>query len=312
MKNRLIQYGALFGLFGLLAGCGGGKSTPTPENLIIATTMMVADLIKAVGQEDITVHTLMGPSIDPHLYKATPQDVSLINKAKAVFYSGLLLEGRMTDLFTKMTDQGKYAFAVTDAISADKQIAPEHAEGHPDPHIWGDALLWSTTLDTVVAGLGAVYPDKHAVFVERAKAYQEELVKLHQWSKDQVAQIPEEKRKLVTSHDAFAYFGRAYGLEVIGVQGISTSSDVSVADRTRMVDYLKQNQIPAIFVESSVSPVLIEQIGKDANVRVGGELFSDAMGEPGEMHTVDGDTYDVGTYPGMLKHNVYTVVKALK
>ena len=208
--------------------------------------------------------------------------------------------------------QIRVVHAVADAIPDDLQLEPEESEGHPDPQIWGDASLWALTVDEVVAGLSAAFPEAADGFQERGAAYKATLTTLHNWARERLATVPEGKRKLVTSHDAFAYFGRAYNIEVVGVQGISTASEPSVADRTRMVDFIKQHQIPAIFVESSVNKTLIEQIGKDANVHVGGELFSDAMGEPGVMESADGETYDVGTYIGMLKHNVNTVVEALK
>ena len=164
----------------------------------------------------------------------------------------------------------------------------------------------------MIETLAQVFPNKAAAFRERGEAYQNDLTEYHKWAQQRVIEIPAERRKLVTSHDAFSYLGRAYGLEVIGVQGISTSSDASVSDRTRMVDFIKAHKIPAIFVESSVSPVLIQQISKDAGVQVGGELFSDAMGEPGQMELVDGESYDVGTFEGMFKHNINSIVEALK
>ncbi|MGY8689772.1 MAG: metal ABC transporter solute-binding protein, Zn/Mn family, partial [Verrucomicrobiales bacterium] len=241
-----------------------------------------------------------------------PADVSKLNRSKVIFYNGLLLEGRMTDLFERLVKSGKPVYAVTDAIPAEQRLAPHGSEGHPDPHVWGDASLWALTVDEVVKGLSTSFPDKAAAFQERGLAYKQALGELHDWAKQRITTIPEGKRKLVTSHDAFSYFGRAYGVDVVGVAGISTASEASVADRTRMVDYIKQHQVAAIFVESSVNRTLIDRISKDANVNVGGLLYSDAMDEPGKMETIDGETYDLGTYSGMLKHNVNTVVEALK
>ena len=316
MKTSELQVSlsALCCAIAMLASCKKAEDPSTDgSHLVVATTTMVADLVRVVGGDDVTLVALMKPQVDPHMYKATAADVAKLNRAKAIFYSGLLLEGRMQDIFKRMKEQGKRVFAVTDAIPSDQRIEPEDASGHPDPHVWGDVLLWSSAIDVVQSGLSEAFPDKQTSFAQRAANYREELKKLHAWCQQQIASIPESRRKLVTSHDAFAYFGRAYGLEVIGVQGISTASDASVADRTRMVDFIKQHQIPSIFVESSVSRVLIDQISKDANVTVGGELFSDAMGEPGKLETANGKSfYDVGTYPGMIKHNVNTIVKALQ
>ena len=278
----------------------------------MATTTMIADMVRVIAGDNVSVGALMRPGVDPHLYKASPADVSKLNQAQLIFYNGLLLEGKMEDLFERLATDGKAVYAVSNAVPEAERIAPETAEGHPDPHIWGDARLWASTVDSVVAQLVAIFPDHEEDFKDRAEGYKVELESLHRWATKRVAEIPENRRKLVTSHDAFAYFGKAYGLEVVGVQGISTATDASVADRTRMVDFIKENGITAIFVESSVNKTLIEQIAADANVSVGGELFSDAMGEPGDVRTVNGESYDVGTYVGMLKHNVNAVVEALR
>ena len=273
---------------------------------------MIADMVRVISGDDVSVGALMRPGVDPHLYKASPADVSKLNQAKVIFYNGLLLEGKMEDLFERLATDGKAVHAVSDAVPRENRLAPKNSEGHPDPHIWGDARLWASTVDAVVEQLSTSFPDHTEDFQGRGEGYKVALESLHRWATKRVTEIPANRRKLVTSHDAFAYFGKAYGLDVIGVQGISTASDPSVADRTRMVDFIKDNGITAIFVESSVNKTLIEQIAADANVSVGGELFSDAMGEPGDMRTVNGDTYDAGTYIGMLKHNVNAIVEALR
>ncbi|MEM7395260.1 MAG: zinc ABC transporter substrate-binding protein, partial [Verrucomicrobiota bacterium] len=167
-------------------------------------------------------------------------------------------------------------------------------------------------VDVVIDGLSETFPDQKAGFNERGKAYQKEIQDLHQWAQGRVNSLPEEKRVLVTSHDAFNYTGKAYGLEVVGVQGISTEAEPSLAAVSQTVDFIKERRIKAIFVESSVSPDVIKRVSEDANVTIGGELFSDAMGIPGTMETFDGETYDVGTYIGMLKHNINTAVSSLE
>jgi manganese/zinc/iron transport system substrate-binding protein len=306
--KALLSLCLLFGL--LLTSCSKSSRTESPD--IIATTTMIADMVRAIAGDDVSVGALMRPGVDPHLYKASPADVSKLNQAKVIFYNGLLLEGKMEDLFKRLATDGKAVRAVSDTVPQEKRLAPEDSEGHPDPHIWGDARLWASTVDAVVAQLSATFPEHKEDFEGRGEGYKVDLETLHRWAVKRVAKIPEDRRKLVTSHDAFAYFGQAYGLEVVGVQGISTASDPSVADRTRMVDFIKANGITAIFVESSVNKTLIEQIAADADVSVGGELFSDAMGEPGDVRTVNGDSYDVSTYIGMLKHNVNAIVEALR
>ena len=295
-----------------LAGCGPSPISTSHDNLVVATTTMVGDLVRVVGGDAVSVEVLMRPGVDPHLYQATPPDVAKLNGAQVIFYNGLFLEGRMTDRLARLSRGGKRVYAVAEAIAPKDGLQPEGSKGHPDPHIWGDASLWAHAVAHVVEGLSAAFPEESAGFKERGDAYKQTLGQWHEWAKDRLATIPEGRRKLVTSHDAFAYFGRAYDIEVVGVQGISTASEPSLADRTRMVDFIKRHRIPAVFVESSVNKTLIERISRDAGVKIGGELFSDAMGEPGDMETVNGETYDLGTYIGMLRHNVNTVVEALK
>ena len=197
-------------------------------------------------------------------------------------------------------------------MPGDRLLTPEGFEGHGDPHIWGDASLWTIAIDTVVKTLGELMPEQKGILADRATAYYQEIEDLDEWIRTRVAEVPEAHRTLVTSHDAFNYFGNAYGFEVIGVQGISTATDAGMADIVNTVDLVKNRGVKAIFVESSVSKATIERIAKDAGVKIGGELFSDSCGPAGDMKTVDGETYDVGTYLGMMKHNVNTVVEALK
>jgi len=304
-----------------LTGCGSGDkeapetgSTPDKKPIpptLVATTGMVADMVANVAGPEFEVVGMMGPGVDPHLYKTTPSDLSSLSRAKAVFYNGLLLEGTMGQLFDRMKTGGKPVFAVSSGLSPDSLVQSEEYEGHPDPHIWGDASLWAQCVDVVIEGLSKTFPDQQEGFNERGKAYQKEIQDLHQWARDRVNSLPEEKRILVTSHDAFNYTGKAYGLEVVGVQGISTQAEPSLAAVAQTVDFIKERKIKAIFVESSVSPDVIKRVSEDANVTIGGELFSDAMGIPGTMETFDGDTYDVGTYLGMLKHNINTAVSSL-
>lgn len=278
----------------------------------VTTTTMLADLVRQIGADRVNVTGLMGPGVDPHLYKPTSADVTRLHNAKVVFYNGLLLEGRMTETFQRLTKRGKKVHAVAAAIHVDKLLKPPGFEGHADPHVWGDAELWASCIDTVVKGLSEVDPAGSPEYASRGKQYREELAALHTWAKETVATLPPQSRVLVTSHDAFNYFGRAYGFEVIGVQGISTATEAGLADVAKVADLIKSRGIKAIFVESSVPRATIERISKDSGAKIGGELFSDALGTPGKMHTLAGQTYDEGTYTGMLKHNVLTAVEALK
>jgi manganese/zinc/iron transport system substrate-binding protein len=291
---------------------GGSMSASAAPLRVVATTSMVADLVKQVGGPGLQVDGLMGPGVDPHLYKPSASDVTKLQKAQVIFYNGLLLEGRMSDLFERLARGGKKVFAVTAAIPESDLLKPQEFEGHFDPHVWGDARLWALCADAVVKGLSEADPAGAAEYAKRGAALKAELAKLHDWAVKRAQEVPEARRILITSHDAFNYLGRAYGFQVVGVQGISTVSEAGLADVAKVVDFIRQKQVKAIFVESSVPRAAIERIAQDSGAKVGGELFSDAMGTPGTLHTVAGETYDEGTFVGMLKHNINTVVEALK
>ena len=202
----------------------------------------------------------------------------------------------------------KHVYAVTETIDEKTLLEPESFGGHYDPHVWFDVTLWSKCVESVVKGLSEFDPKSKEYFEKRGKETQAAMSELHQWALKKAAELPKEKRILITSHDAFNYFGRAYGFKVVGLQGISTVEEASLASMTKLVDFVKQQKVKALFVESSVSPVAIKRISDDAGVKVGGELFSDAMGTPGQIE----NGYDLGTYEGMIKHNLNTIVEALK
>jgi manganese/zinc/iron transport system substrate-binding protein len=305
MKTTIYRLGA-----GLLITLALANTPYAAERKIRVTTTvtMVSDLVKNVGGDRVEVQGLMGPGVDPHLYKATASDVSKLSGADVIFYSGLLLEGKMQDIFTAMARSKRYVYAVTEAIPDDKLLSPPEFSGHHDPHVWFEVPLWAKCIDTVVKGLSEFDPKGKSHYEERAAVYRKKLDELHQWALRRASELPKEKRILVTSHDAFNYFGRAYGFKVVGLQGISTVTEVGTADMAKMVDFIKKNKIKGIFIESSVPPHAIKRISEDAAVKIGGELFSDAMGTPGQIE----NGYDLGTYEGMVKHNINTIVEALK
>lgn len=293
-----------------IGGCNRRSAAPASSDAsvlrIAATTGMVADLVRSVGGELVEVTQIMGAGVDPHLYKATRDDVQTILDADAVFYSGLMLEGKMADTLMKV-GRDRPVFAVTELLDESKLIEPEGAEGHPDPHVWMDILAWSEGVTAVEEALTELLPEQKSKLAANAANYRTELLKLDAYAHEAIATIPEGQRVLVTSHDAFNYFGRAYGLEVLGVQGLSTESEAGLRRINELVDLLVERQTPAVFIESSVSPKNIQALVDGAasrghEVKIGGELFSDAMGEPG--------THE-GTYLGMLDHNVTTVTRAL-
>lgn len=273
---------------------------------VVATTGMVADMVRNIAGEAVEVTQIMGPGVDPHLYKATRDDVETILNADAVFYSGLLLEGKMADTFVKV-GRTRPVYAVTESIEESKLLTPDGAEGHPDPHVWMDVATWSEGIPVVRNALIELLPDKTDDFTANSDTYGEQLAKLDEYAKSIIATIPQGARVLVTSHDAFNYFGRAYGLEVLGVQGLSTESEAGLQRVNELVSLLVDRKVAAVFIESSVSPKNIRALVDGAashghQVAIGGELFSDAMGAAGTTE---------GTYVGMIDHNVTTVARAL-
>jgi manganese/zinc/iron transport system substrate-binding protein len=279
---------------------------------VVTTTTMVTDLVQEIGGERVAITGLMGAGVDPHLYKPIAADITRLQRAQVIFYTGLHLEGRMGELLERLGKTGKKVVAVTSGIPEAELLKPAEFEGSHDPHVWGDARLWAMCVDPVVQTLTAADPAGAAEFAQRGEAFKKSLAELHAWAAKRVQELPESSRILITSHDAFNYFGRAYGFRVIGVQGISTATEAGLADVAKVVDYIRTNKVKAIFVESSVPRATIERISKDSGAKVGGELFSDAMAARGTQVTVNGETYDEGTYAGMLKHNINTTVEALK
>ena len=272
---------------------------------VVCTTGMVADLVRHVGGDKVKVTQLMGDGVDPHLYKASPGDVNTLNGADAIFYSGLHLEGKMADVFVRMARK-KPTFAVTEYIPENKVL--DNTEGAFDPHLWFDVSLWREAAGVVRDALKAFDPKHADEYQSRSDAYQAELAKLHDYARTRLATIPKDRRVLVTAHDAFRYFGRAYDVEVKGIQGISTESEAGVKEVNELVTFLVERKVKAVFVESSVSDKNVRALLEGCKARghavvIGGELFSDAMGKDGTPE---------GTYVGMVRHNVDTIVKALQ
>lgn len=308
----LLRAAILATLLASAAGSSSGLEPPSPSaarKARVATTVsMVTDLVKSVGGERVEVEGLMGAGVDPHLYKATASDVTRLQRADLIFYSGLVLEGKMQDVFAKMARLQKYVYPVTEAIPERLLLEPKEFAGHYDPHVWFEVPIWEMCVETVVKGLSEFDPKGREYYAGRGAETRARMKALHAWALQKVAELPKDKRILVTSHDAYNYFGRAYGFQVVGLQGVSTVTEAGLADMAKLVDLIRQKKIKAIFVESSVPHNTIERISRDSGARIGGELFSDAMGTPGQME----NGYDLGTYEGMIKHNISTIVEALK
>ena len=290
---------------GLLMNPKCGLALSAPLN-VVATTGMVADLIQNVGGSVVNVNGIMGPGVDPHSYRHTRADILTMTKADAVFYHGLNLEIQMVEFLDQLSTKSNVT-AITEAIDTSKLLAYDDYENGYDPHIWMDPMIWAETIDPLVDTLREIVPEKRDILAANAAAYLDQLRALNSYSKEVLSSVPSESAILITAHDAFAYFGVAYGFEVTGVQGISTNSEAGLYRIRELVDLLVHRNVSAVFIESSVSDrnirALIEGAGyRGHTVSLGGELFSDAMGPVG--------TYE-GTYIGMIDHNVTTIAKAL-
>jgi manganese/zinc/iron transport system substrate-binding protein len=268
---------------------------------------MIGDIVRNVARERAEVTQLMGPGVDPHLYKSTRSDIASMLRADIVFYNGLLLEGKMTDALVRVATSGKPVHAVTELIDEEFLLEPAAFAGHYDPHVWMDPLAWGKAVDAVQGKLAELDPDHADAYRANAAAYLEELERLDAYAQEVLTSVPPERRILVTAHDAFNYFGRRYGFEVEGIQGLSTESEAGLKRVEELVDVLVEREIPAVFVESTIPERSVRALVSGAGaagheVQVGGQLFSDAMGAPG--------TYE-GTYVGMIDHNVTTIAQAL-
>lgn len=271
---------------------------------IIATTGMIADLVQNIGGKHVKVTALMGTGVDPHLYKATQGDLRRLTRADIIFYNGLHLEGKMQDIFEKLARK-KTVVAV--AAKIDHNVLLHHS-AYPDPHIWFDLNLWQQAGQRVLETLQEQDPKYKADYQNQAAQYLKQMAELDSWIKQQILEVPESQRILITAHDAFGYFGKAYGIKVMGLQGISTAAEFGLQDIKHLKKIIVKNNVKAVFVETSVSPRFIESLvagvtAEGHNIFIGGELYSDAMGPKGTA---------TDNYFGMVKHNVQTIVNALK
>ncbi|MGV3761275.1 metal ABC transporter solute-binding protein, Zn/Mn family [Parapedobacter sp.] len=299
-------YSFWFTVFGLtcFVSCQhtGGERTKPAKPYILATTGMVADMVQHIAGDSAIVEALMRPGVDPHLYKASQGDLKKILDADYLFYNGLHLEGKLASILEKQA-RVKPVVAVGDGLDGLIKIN----ETIYDPHIWFDVSLWRAAAAHAVQQLAALDSANAVYYEANGRRYMAALDSLDAWVQARINTIPANKRVLITAHDAFSYFGRAYGMEVRGLQGISTVSEFGLRDVSRLVDYIITKEIPAVFVESSVSDRSLKAVltgvrQRGGSVHIGGDLFSDAMGAEGTVE---------GTYIGMVKHNVNTIVDAL-
>ena len=274
---------------------------------ITTTTNVITDLVENIGGDHVSVTGLMGPGIDPHLYRPSASDVKSLQNADIIFYNGLDLEGKMGDIFVKIGREGTSVWAVSENIPPESLLILD-TNGNFDPHIWWDVKLWTEAAKVVATGLKQYDPKNSEKYNNNLLEYLNQLDTLNSNNLNKINSIPSEQRVLVTAHDAFQYFGHAYGFEELAIQGWSTDSEAGIREIQNLADEISKREIKALFIETSISPATIEALkaavqDRGHNIVIGGKLFSDAIGEKGTIE---------GTYTGAFTHNIDTIVRALK
>jgi len=288
----------------VLPGCGdktSEDSTKTKSDKIVAvsTITIINDIVKNIGKDKVKAYSICGVGIDPHTYHPKPSDPRMVANSDIVFINGFALEHWIEEII-RGAGGSKTEVVVTEGLTP---MTDEKGFGDPDPHAWFDVTNVKTYADNVAKGLIEIDPGNKEYYETNLKEYRLKLDSLDAWIKEQINTIPESQRVLITSHDAFRYFGRAYNIEVKGLQGISTEAKIRTEDLKNLIDYVKQKDLKSVFIETSVNPKLLEQISSETNAKIGGTLYSDSIGNEGTPE---------GTYIGAVKHNVNTVVNALK
>jgi len=304
MKRILI----LISITSILFSCKKEVKDPNQKLKVVTTTSMITDLVKNIGGDAIEVQGLMGSGVDPHLYKASEGDVSKLVNADLIFYNGLHLEGKLVEVFEKMESQNIKTIAIGESLEKNTLIGSDYFASNYDPHIWFDVTNWKIITAFVIKKLSIQEPKNADIFKKNGEKYLSKLQSLETKLQSTIASLPKEKRILVTAHDAFSYFGKAYDFDVVGLQGLSTATEAGVQDVQKLANFIIDNKVKAIFVESSVPKRTIEALqaavtSKNHEVVIGGTLYSDALGNIGTVE---------GTYIGMFEYNVNTIVNALK
>lgn len=291
-----------------LTSCKNTSEEKTEKLQVVTTTTMITDLVKNIGGDFIEVNGLMGAGVDPHLYKASEGDVTKLYKANIIFYNGLHLEGKLVEVFEKMESTTKTQVALGETLDTSGLIGSEYFASNFDPHVWFHIEYFKLFAKQVTATLSEKDPKNKINFIENERIYLNKLTALQTEIQTIIGTLPKEKRILVTAHDAFNYFGKGYGFEVVGLQGLSTATEAGVKDVQRLSNFIIEKKVKAIFVESSVPRKTIEALqeavkARGFDVKIGGSLYSDALGNPGT---------EEGTYIGMFRYNVNTIVSELK
>lgn len=304
---RLFAFAGIF-VMTVMTACTSGTTAPPSNKLrIVCTTGMIGDAVAHIAGDDAVVHTLMGPGVDPHLYKATQGDLHHLMTADLIFYNGLHLEGKMGEVFHKLS-RTKKVVALAEMLPRHLLIHPEGDSTAYDPHVWFDASLWASIVRLAGNTLAEADTANRSNYLARAETHALTFDSLHVWIASQIDSIPVSRRALITAHDAFGYFGKAYRMEVRGLQGISTASEYGLRDISELVSFITRRKIKSVFIESTINSKSLEAVVEGCarrghKVSIGGHLYTDALGTPGTPE---------GSYLGAIRANVQTICTALK
>ena len=283
----------------IISGCSKTNENNTGKIKAVSTITIINDVVKNIGKDKVEAISICGVGIDPHTYKSKPDDVKEISKSEIVFTNGFTLEHWIEEIIHN-SGGNKAVITVTNGVTP---LTDETGHGDPDPHAWFNVLNVKVYADNIAKGLSDIDPANKDYYKKNAEEYKAKLDELDSWIKTEIAKIPQDKRVLITSHDAFRYFGKAYGLDVRGLQGISTEAKIRTEDVAKLIDLIKEKKLKSVFIETSVNPKVLEQISSETGATVGGTLFSDSIGNEGTPE---------GEYIGAVKHNVNAIVNALK
>jgi manganese/zinc/iron transport system substrate-binding protein len=320
---RLISFYASLATFAILASCGSDTDIKQTDSAlsnekmsIVVTTTHLNDIVSRIVGDRFKVVPLMGPGVDPHLYRPTSRDALAISNADLIVFHGMMLEGKLAETLQNSRNKGIPSYNATEKINPKKIIGHSKSSkslNHPDPHVWFDPSIWSNVVQNLSDRISILDPEGTEIYKSNTEKICAEIYLVSEWAKNRVNEIPENKRKLITSHDAFQYFGRAMGLNVVALQGISTTAEAGLADRVNLVNTIMKEKIPAIFIESSVNPNAINEIARECKISIGGKLFSDALGS-GKDFVIGPKSisFPCNTWSGMMVHNINTIVDSLK
>lgn len=285
----------------------------TAKLKVATTTTIVTDMVRRIGGDDVKVVGLMKAGVDPHSYEQTARDTAAVRQADVVIFSGLHLEAKMAEALEHLSEV-KSVHAVTSTMPRERLVQPSEGNAaYADPHAWGDPALWAEGVDVVVKALSEKLPEKAAEFAARGEVYRQELLAVKAWAKQRVQEIPERSRVLVTSHDAFMYYAREFGFKVLPIDGLAPGDGAGAGRIQEIAREIQDAGVKVIFAETAANDKGIQALAKEAKVGLSKHLlFADATGEAGSIETVGGESYDLGTYVGMVKHNINAIVEGLK